>query len=114
MKKVSIAEYESDMADFVVYMLRKAGYDAEKQPLIHSAKEDISMRMGKEWFKGWNPNYSVVVPKSQQKGAEKILHELSEFNWYEKKPKTVDPTRDVYPQLYGIKPFKSKRRKRKK
>jgi len=100
------------MADFVVYILRKAGIDAEKVPLLHSAKEDMSMRYGKELFKGWNPRWSIVVPKRQEKTAEKILDDLAEYNWYEKHPKTIDPTKNIYTQLYGIKPYKKKKSKK--
>lgn len=114
MKLVKIAEYEDEMAEFVVFILKKAGVKAESHHLVYSCKDELSTIAGKEWCKGWNPNRAVMVPKEQEKTANEILKELCEFNWYEKKPKTIDVTKDAYPQLYGIKPWSKKKRGKKK
>jgi hypothetical protein len=113
-KMVKVAEYETEMADFIVYVLKNSGIKAESQPLIHSAKDEFSRIIGEEAFKGWNPNRAVVVPAKDKDVAEEIIGKLAELNWYEKKPKTIDVTMDVYPQLYGIKPWSKKKKKKKR
>ena len=67
--------------------------------------------LGYEIGRGWHPDYAVVVPEKQQKVAESIIHDLAEMNWYKKRPKFIDITKNIYPQLYGIKPFKKRKKK---
>jgi len=112
MKLVKVAEYEEEMADFVVYILKKAGIKAESQYLIHSCKDELSEITGKEWCKGWKPNRRVMVPEKDEEVADEILERLTELNWYKKKPKMIDVTKDAYPQLYGIKPWTEKKKKK--
>lgn len=109
-KKVSVGEHSKEMAEFVAYFLRKAGIKTEVRPLIYSSKQAISDMMGKEYFKGWNPTHAVVVSEKDERLANEITEKLCEFNWYKKRPRGIDVTKDVIPQLYGIKPFKKKKR----
>ena len=110
MKKVAIAQYEEEMAEFVIYLLKKAGIDAQKQPIVHSCKNEMSRIMGKEWAVGWNPKWAVVVPSNQQKEAEEILDHIAEYNWYERKLEFIDPTKNIFHQLYGLKTDKKKKK----
>jgi len=114
MKLVQVFEGESELADFVAYVLKKNGINAEVHHLVHSSKDELSNILGKEFAPGWNPNRVVMVPQNQKGFAEQMIHTLAELNWYEKKPKSYDITKDIWPQKYGYKPWPKKKKGGKK
>ena len=102
-------EYDLEMAKFVEYWLNKNGIKTEIRPLLGSSKDSYAERSGiADPFPGWNPTHVIMVPEKDLKNAEYILQRLPEYNWYKKRPKVVDISSDIIPQMYGIKPFKKK------
>jgi len=72
-----IAEFEEkqkDVATFSIWLLRQLGVRAEIQPLFGADYSKI-MKMN------WKPTMAIVVPKKDEKYADKILEVAAEFNW---------------------------------
>ena len=109
MKRIMF-EGSEQMCNFVAQFLGKTGIKAEVVPLVWSSKDELNSMTGGNYFQGWNPTHTVRVPDHLVKTAEKIVHEASDYNWYKKRPKQIDVSKDIFFQQYGIKPIKKRRR----
>jgi len=71
-----IAEYENQqITQFVVWILRNVGIQAQAQPLIGQdySKEPVAI--------DYKPEWAVVVPHKDERYADLVLEVLTEFNW---------------------------------
>lgn len=116
MKLVKIGEYTWETGSFVKYFLIKSGIKAELRHLIHSAKDELGRITGKkDYMKGWDPQWALMVPEKDKKVAEYITGKLPEYNWcrINIKDEDIDITRDIIPQTWEIRPFKKPVKKKK-
>ena len=117
MKLVKIGECTWKVGSFQKYFLIKSGIDAELHHLVHSAADEFRrIAKNKNYFKGWNPQWALMVPEKDKKVAEKIISDLAEYNWYPKdiKDEDIDITKDIIPQTWEIGPWKKLVKKKKK
>ena len=96
-------EGSEEMCEFVAYFLRKAKIKTEIVPIVHSSKDEMSRMLGFEFAKGWNPTHTLRVQEDRLEDADYITHHLPEYNWYKKRPKKIDVSRDIFSQRYGVK-----------
>ena len=84
MEKIAELE-ENDTALFIVWLMRRAGFDAQIEPLLSGGYKEI---IGVDFY----PKWALVVPKSQLNLAERVYNLACEFNWDEKlwKERKVD------------------------
>jgi len=74
MKKLTELENE-EIVKFVIWLLKKAGFHPDVQPLVGGEYE---------FCPHFKPTWAVVVPHNEYKDAERAYHIACEFNWDDK------------------------------